>query len=29
VAILLVELCYFSGNNHSLKALYIINLKNA
>jgi len=28
VAILLVELCYFSGNNHSLKALYIINSEN-
>jgi len=25
---LLVELCYFSGNNNSLKALYIINSEN-
>ena len=28
VAILLVELCYFSGQKHSLKALYIINSEN-
>jgi len=27
VAILLVKLCYFSGNNHSLKALYIIKFR--
>jgi len=27
VAILLAELCYFSGNKQSLKALYIMNLK--
>jgi len=27
--VLLVELCYFSGNNHSLKGLYIINSENA
>ena len=28
VAILLVELCDFSGNNHSLKVLYINNSEN-